>query len=184
MAFRLTLRHGQSLSRLQTSSFTGTSRNSSASRFEDVVSLFDRVKAAVGAFQEFAHEQLIGGSDAGSQLSGILESELPRFPVNILPRHVKVLGSDGSHEQAEIAPPVMLELDHTLLSAVATSCSAAIICAGKEIEAAQSNQREGFYPGSAFSSWLLSMRDWAKRRGLPYDARDKESASPLRDSSV
>lgn len=144
--------------------------------FEDVVMLFDRVKAAVGAFQEFAHGQLIGLSDAGSQLSGILDRHFHAFPVGVLPRHVSVLTDDGSREPIERS--VLLELDHTLLSHIAISLGAAVGQAEKEIGAMRRDRRGGFIPGSTFNAWLGWMRDWAKRRGLPYGERGKDRQEP------
>lgn len=128
--------------------------------------------------------------DAYSEFETRYEMQLKKWPVGINASKLTIQTENSESDSAGPLPPdiqeylatngVSLELDVTTIMEIAIKIASALGRIKSEIEKGNGSQiSTGFVPGRAFETFLLELRDWAKKYGLPFAYRVSGEAGPL-----
>jgi hypothetical protein len=137
----------------------------SAETYSDLERLFAKVRDAVEQYQSLAFGSLTPLSDAGGELTGLLDSHLSRQSIPA-PRGCLHIYDETTSAFVEVeveGPPLRLTLTQGILEDIGYGLAATVHGIAKEIaELKTDKSNPGFTPGQAFNGWLRSMHVWAK----------------------
>ncbi|MEW9805295.1 hypothetical protein [Mesorhizobium marinum] len=140
-----------------------------AETYADLERLFSKLEDVVDHFNRLAWGPLIPMSDAGAELSGLLDTHLERQSIPA-PRNCLKIYDENALEFIDVeieGPPLRLLLTASALEHVAYGLNTAIRGIASEIaELKADRSNPGFTPGEAFGGWLRTMHFWAKENGF------------------